>query len=111
MNSNSQNPISVSCDKCNTQFQINNLKTESIHHVPEHRQVVHTFFSCPSCGHSYTCYYTDKSIRAMQRKINAYRIQQAKSPSIARGDKMNCLSDDVKLAMDALREHVEAITS
>lgn len=56
--------MKVKCNSCKRDFKIENVKTEDMGNGVER-----TFFSCPFCGHKYTGFYTDESIRNLQKKI------------------------------------------
>ncbi|MGE7932129.1 hypothetical protein [Viridibacillus arvi] len=116
--SQSVKSILVSCDQCKTPFQLSKYKKESVilNHKPIsnpqsvegiNKDIEHTYFNCPSCGHSYTCYYTDEHIRAMQSELREVQRKQAHRPTAAKARQANELHQSIKQAMQLLRITVE----
>lgn len=105
-NSQSQNQIPVSCDECQNQFSISELKTESIN-VDHHAIVERTYFTCPSCGQKYTCYYTDEHIRIKQKDIQRLYKLQATKPTTARAKRLVSLQQQLRQTMTTLRQVVQ----
>lgn len=105
--SQSVKSILVSCDQCKTPFELSNYKKESVIlnqnliSNPQsvegiNKDIEHTYFNCPSCGHTYTCYYTDEHIRAMQAELHKGQCNE--------------LHQSIKQAMQLLRITVETTT-
>ncbi|MFU1797361.1 hypothetical protein ACM1RC_26080 [Paenibacillus azoreducens] len=55
--------VNVNCNTCNRDFKTE-IRTEDMGNGVER-----TFFSCPFCRREYTGFYTDESIRSLQKKI------------------------------------------
>ncbi|OMC87448.1 hypothetical protein BK128_08455 [Viridibacillus sp. FSL H7-0596] len=109
-----QTPISSSCDECQSHFYISELKKESVflNQNPQsvegiNTDIEHTYFNCPSCGHAYTCYYTDTHIRAMQANLRKMQRKQSHRPTAAKARQANELHQSIKQAMQLLRIQVE----
>jgi len=105
-NSQSQNTIPVSCSECQNEFIISNLKTESVVIDQSQKNVEHTYFTCPSCDHKFTCYYTDEHIREMQMSIQRLYELQVINPATYAKQLVN-LQQQLEQAMTALRQVVE----
>lgn len=109
-----QKPILGSCDECQSHFHISELKKESVflNQNPQsvegiNKDIEHTYFNCPSCGHTYTCYYTDEHIRAMQAELRKVQRRQSHRPTAAKARQANELHQSIKQAMQLLRIQVE----
>ncbi|MEX3621875.1 hypothetical protein [Viridibacillus arvi] len=116
--SQSQKSILVSCDHCHSPFELSNYKKESVilNQNPVsnpqsvegiNKDIEHTYFNCPSCGHAYTCYYTDEHIRAMQANLRKMQRKQSHRPTAAKARQANELHQSIKQAMQLLRIQVE----
>ncbi|MEK5530663.1 hypothetical protein MKX79_14955 [Viridibacillus sp. FSL R5-0468] len=116
--SQSVKSILVSCDQCKTPFELSDYKKESV--IQNHKSVSnlqsveginkdieHTYFNCPSCGHTYTCYYTDEHIRTMQAKLRKVQRRQSFRLTAAKARQANELHQSIKQAMQLLRLQVE----
>lgn len=108
MNSNfqSQNAIPVSCDKCQNVFSISGFESETLN-ADHHAIVERTYFTCPSCGHKYTCYYTDEHIRIKQKDIQRLYKLQATKPTTARAKRLVSLQQQLRQTMTTLRQVVQ----
>lgn len=116
-----QKPIPGSCDECQSHFHISELKKESVILNPKpipnpqsvediNKDIEHTYFNCPSCGHTYTCFYTDVHIRTMQAELRKVQRRQAHRPTAAKARQANELHLSIKQAMQLLRTWVETTT-
>lgn len=101
-NSQSQKSILTSCDQCKNEFQLSKFKTVNVT-----KDIRHTFFNCPSCGYTYTCYYTDEHIRVMQAKLREVQRKQSHRPTVSMVKQANELHQSIKQAMQLLRIRVE----
>lgn len=116
--SQSQKSILVSCNQCKSPFELTEYKKESVIlnqnpiSNPQsvegiNKDIEHTYFNCPSCGHTYTCYYTDVHIRAMQAELRKVQRKQSHRPTAAKARQANELHQSIKQAMQLLRVTVE----
>lgn len=105
-NSQSQNQIPITCDECQIIFSISGFESETLN-ADQHEIVERTYFTCPSCGHEYTCYYTDEDIRDMQKSVQRLYKLQATKPTTARAKRLVSLQQQLKQAMATLRQVVE----
>lgn len=104
--SQSQNQIPVTCDECQNVFSISGFETETLN-ADQQVIVEHTYFTCPSCGHKYTCYYTDEHIRDMQKSIQRLYKLQATKPTTARAKRLVSLQQQLRQIMTTLRQVVQ----
>lgn len=109
MKMQTQNSIPVSCIKCENVFRLSDFETEMIN-TNQYTNIEHIYFTCPSCNHLYTCYYTDILIRAQQRSIQQLYEHQATNPTATRAKQLVSLQQQLKHDMTALRQAIEAST-
>ncbi|MEK4091713.1 hypothetical protein [Viridibacillus sp. FSL H8-0110] len=116
--SQSRKSILVSCNQCNFPFELSDIKKESVIlnqnliTNPQsvegiNKDIEHTYFNCPSCGHTYTCYYTDVHIRAMQAELRKVQRKQSHRPTAIKARQANELHQSIKQAMQLLRIQAE----
>ncbi|WP_339324806.1 hypothetical protein [Paenibacillus sp. FSL W8-0194] len=100
--------MNVKCNSCKRDFKIENIQTEELGDGIER-----SFFICPFCRREYTGFYTDDSIRSLQKKIqkavaklgNDDYDQQVLKKRIAK------LQQKIKGEIDSLKARMEPADS
>ncbi|BFH63924.1 hypothetical protein [Paenibacillus azoreducens] len=100
--------MKVKCNSCKRDFRVENIRTEDMENGVER-----TLFSCPFCRREYTGFYTDDSIRSLQKKIqkavaklgNDNYDQKVLKKRIAK------LQQKIKGEIDALKARMEPADS
>lgn len=58
-------PVYAKCNKsCGHRWYVKHFSKDK-----QAGGVEHLYFTCPNCGHVYTCYYTDADVRKLQAKL------------------------------------------
>lgn len=97
--------MSVRCNSCGTPFIITNIHAEDIGDGIEK-----VYITCPICRHKFVGYYTDESIRNLQKKIRkaAPKLRNEKYDQRVLKKRIGKLQKQMKGEMDALRKRIEA---
>ncbi len=54
----------IKCNKCGALFRIGKIKVKT-RTLDEAREIIQSYFKCPSCGEEYTVLITDPDTRAL----------------------------------------------
>lgn len=95
----------MTCNLCKTPFIIRNIQTEDMGEAIEK-----VFITCPICRHKFVGYYTDESIRDLQKKIRkaAPKLRNENYDQKVLKKRIAKLQKQMKGEMDALRKRIEA---
>lgn len=96
--------MNVRCNSCKRPFIITNIHTEDMGEGIEK-----VFITCPICRHKFVGYYTDESIRDLQKKIRkaAPKLRNEKYDQKVLKKRIAKLQKQMKSEMDALRQRIE----
>lgn len=96
--------LKVSCNSCKTPFIITNIHTEDMGEGIEK-----VFITCPICRQKFVGYYTDESIRGLQKKIRkaAPKLRNEKYDQKVLKKRIAKLQKQMKGEMDGLRKRIE----
>ncbi|WP_261948771.1 hypothetical protein [Paenibacillus melissococcoides] len=94
----------VSCCSCKTPFHITAIHTEDMGEGIEK-----VYITCPICRQKFVGYYTDESIRNLQKKIRkaAPKLRNEKYDQKVLKKRIAKLQKQMKSEMDALRKQIE----
>lgn len=97
--------MTVSCCSCKTPFHITKIHTEDMGEGIEK-----VFITCPICRRKFIGYYTDESIRGLQKKIRkaAPKLRNENYDQKDLKKRVAKLQKQMKSEMDALRQRIEA---
>lgn len=90
----------VHCDECNAKITIR-LQQRRLSGAVELN-----YFTCPECEKEYTCYYTDTTIRSLQRKVVGLWSRLHKT---AQADKRQRIKDQIDREKSEIRRQMDAL--
>ena len=82
--------MKVKCDNCGEFIKI---KLKEKKHP---KAVVETYFKCGICNYHFTCYFTDKIVRNMQKQIRHLRKQNKINEVVALQEKIEQRMTELK---------------